>query len=94
MLDTGKFQTGFKKGSMTHFNLTKVMTSILNTRRKRNDRVGYMFIDFRKAYDTVRRDQLFGMLLKRCSTDEERSILSLILDLFYENEVQYGKTSI
>ncbi len=74
---------------MTHFNIAKVMTSILGTRRKRNSRTGYMLVDFRKAYDTVRRDQLFEMLLKRCAFEEEISILKLLLDMFYANKVHY-----
>ncbi len=32
LLDTGDYQTGFKKKSMTHFNLTKVFKSIDETR--------------------------------------------------------------
>ncbi len=53
LLDTGSYQTGFKKGSMTYINLTKVLESINDARKKRNKRRVYIFVDIKKAYDTV-----------------------------------------
>ena len=55
LLDTDKYQTGFKEGNMTHFNLARVFESIVETRMKRKLRKAYVFVDLKKAYDSVDR---------------------------------------
>jgi predicted RNA-binding protein YlxR (DUF448 family) len=67
-----------------------VLTSISDTRRKRNQRKAYIFVDLKKAYDSVKRDVLFRALWRRCQSDQERSVVKILYRLFYRTEVEYG----
>ena len=82
LLETGSYQSGFKKGSMTQVNLTKCLQTILDTRKKRSARKAYIFVDLKKAYDSVRRDLLFKIMMERCQNDEERNLVLILSRLF------------
>ena len=69
LFSTARYQTGFKKGSLTAFNLTKLLECIGSTRRKSKSRKAYIFVDLKKAYDSVSRVKLFEMLRKRCRSE-------------------------
>jgi hypothetical protein len=88
------YQTGFKEGKSTSLNLTKLLTHINDTRRKRTQRSGYLFVDLKKAYDSVDRNKLFQILLNRATNNEERKIIYLIWDLFYRNTILFDNTKI
>ncbi len=74
---------------MTHVNLTRVFRSIKETRRNCNKRMVYIFVDFKKAYDTVKRDKLFNIIWQKCTTDEERCLVKMLVDLFASNQIYY-----
>jgi predicted RNA-binding protein YlxR (DUF448 family) len=59
-------------------NLTKVIKSIADTRRKRSERQAYLFVDLKKAYDSVKRDLLFKIMWDRCSSDPERQLVKIL----------------
>jgi hypothetical protein len=79
ILSFGAYQTGFKEGKNTHYNLTRLLESINYTRRKRSKREAYLFVDLRKAYDSVNKNILFNILWDRCKNDDERRLVSLIV---------------
>lgn len=63
MLQTGRYQTGFKEGMSTHLHATTLLKSITDhQRRDTKNRKIYVFVDLKKAYDSVRRHQLFGIM--------------------------------
>ena len=74
---------------MTHENLAIVFDSILSSRRKRSTRVAYLFVDLKKAFDSVNRQKLYEILLKRCKNNNDRQIVVLLMDLFMNNVVKY-----
>ena len=77
---------------MTQVNLTKCLQTILDTRRKRSTRKAYIFVDLKKAYDSVRRDLLFKIMMGRCQNDEERNLVLILSRLFLNTRFQYGET--
>jgi hypothetical protein len=61
---------------MTQINLYKCLQVILDTRRKRSQRKAFIFVDLKKAYDSVKRDLLFKILM------EERNLILILSRLF------------
>ena len=57
-------------------NLAMVVERITNRRRGKG-RIT-LFIDLEKAYDSVKREKLWEILLKRCRNQEEKDICRLI----------------
>ena len=70
-LDTGSYQSGFKKGMSMQKNLAIVVNQICKNRRKNSERKIYVATDLRKAYDSVKIPDLFDAPQKRVQSDEE-----------------------
>ena len=57
MLETGPYQTGFKAENTTHMHASTLIKSIVDHQQKdKKNRKIYVFVDLKKAYDSVRRD--------------------------------------
>jgi hypothetical protein len=56
----------------------KLLNSINATRRKRSERPIYIFVDLKKAYDSVDRETLMRILRKRSTNPNEEKIVRLI----------------
>ena len=66
LLKTGDYQTGFKAENTTHMHASTLLKSISDHQQKdKKNRKIYVFVDLKKAYDSVRRDKLFEILIKR-----------------------------
>jgi DNA polymerase sigma len=66
LMSTGSYQTGFKSDNSTQMHVSRVLKSIKEHQQKdRKNRKIYMFVDLKKAYDSVRRSQLFDIIWKR-----------------------------
>ena len=79
---------------MTAFNLTKLLTVIKDTRRKSKQRKIYMFVDLRKAYDSVERNLLFQELEFRCENECDVAMVNIMRRLYAKSYLQYGDTKI
>jgi hypothetical protein len=42
-------------------------------------------IDLQKAYDTVNREKLWEILLKRCKSDEDQTLALLIIKMYQKS---------
>ena len=93
ILEVGDYQAGFKEGSMTHNNLVKVFKSISITRRRRTQRKVYLFVDLKKAYDSVIRKKLWEVLYRRCENENDESIVDSIRMLHRQSVIEYGDKS-
>ena len=96
MLETGDYQTGFKEGFSTHVHATSLIKSIMKHQRKDTaNRKIYVFVDLRKAYDSVRRDQLFEMLMEDYKNSPERmKIVETLLKLHKNGELIFDQEKV
>ena len=50
-------------------------------------------IDLQKAYDTVNREKLWGILSRRCKNETDRTLAMLIVKMYQQSQVVIGKHS-
>ena len=50
-------------------------------------------IDLQKAYDTVNREKLWGILSRRCQNETDRTLAMLIVKMYQQSQVVIGKHS-
>ena len=53
-----------------------------------------MLIDLQKAYDSVDREILWGILEKRCRDESEKAIVKLMMKLHKESTIQVGENEV
>jgi hypothetical protein len=75
-------QTGFVRGMGTHVNLRLLVEKLRTSRRR--DGICCVFIDYKSAYNTVRRDVLYRALItKQILTTDEARFLERLHDCLY-----------
>ena len=47
------YQCGFTESKSTIHNIYKILKIIKNERYKRNGKMGFIFVDFKKAFDSI-----------------------------------------
>ena len=50
-------------------------------------------IELQKAYDTVNREKLWGILSRRCQNETDRTLAMLIIKMYQQSQVVIGKHS-
>ena len=97
LMEMGKYQTGFKNDASTHIHISRLIRSIKEHQQedKRNRKI-YMFVDLKKAYDSVKRDKLFGILAGRVEEMEDPKAMSVagkigkvLLTIHKEGKMQF-----
>jgi len=78
LLKTGLYQTGFKEGQSTAIHVSKLLEQV-HPGRGKTARKYAALIDLQKAYDTVNREKLWDILRSRCKSDEEKTLVELIV---------------
>lgn len=88
------YLSGFKKRINTLSNNTKLVLSIIRTRRAHFKRNSYILVDLRKAYDSIYKEKLVKILRYRCEKDQEKRMVSLIALFHVVNQIKYGGSKI
>lgn len=94
LLRTERAQTGFKKGFSTQTNITKMLQLAHLGRGKHKRKKAIVFLDFRKAYDSVIQNKVFKILDSRCRDDKVRHLVRLIKSLHSNNELMIGSDKV
>jgi hypothetical protein len=90
LLASGSYQHGFRANHSTLDCLVKVMHRLHDKRKK--DRATYTaFLDLRKAFDSIRKDRLFELILNRCKDEEDRVLVDLIIQIHGNTSVELGQ---
>jgi purine nucleoside phosphorylase len=63
---------------------TSKITNMVTTRREYNEAVHYLFIDFKKAYDSVRREVLYNILTEFGITMKLVRLIKMCLNEIHE----------
>lgn len=66
------------------------MQSIIGSRKKSKSRKGYVFIDLKKAYDSIDRTLLFDILRKKCTNELENLFVDIVENIFKETALIYN----
>lgn len=66
-----KTKTGFKTGSSTHKNLRLVIQNVLLQSRTPSQRDVLILVDFKKAFDSVKRSFMWKILTNRAKTEND-----------------------
>ena len=78
-MKVGNYQSGFKEGGGTQQNITKLLKEIAKSRVYKSQRKAHLFIDFKKAFDTVNRRKLAEILIGRAKNESERHCIKLLI---------------
>ena len=84
LLQTRIYQTGFKEGTSTATHVSRLLSQIHPGQGKRR-RSYAALIDLQKAYDTVNREKLWEILLKRCKSEEDQTLALLIIKMYQKS---------
>ena len=84
LLQTRIYQTGFKEGTSTATHVSRLLSQIHPGQGKRK-RSYAALIDLQKAYDTVNREKLWEILLKRCKSEEDQTLALLIIKMYQKS---------
>ena len=68
------------------------MTQIHNGQGKKRRKYAAL-IDLQKAYDTVNREKLWGILDSRCRNESDRMMALLMVKMYQKSQVIIGKHS-
>lgn len=68
---------------------TLLASIMAHQRADRGKRKIYVFVDLKKAYDSVRRDQLFAMLVASAKSAEEMKIIQILFELHREGTMVF-----
>ncbi len=80
------YQTGFKEGKSTAIHARRLLNEVHGKRKRKFN----LLVDLQKAYDSVDREILWRILKKRCKSQQERSLLELIMKLHNNSTTQVG----
>ena len=69
------YQTGFKEGKSTAIHASRLLNEVHGQRKRKFN----LLVDLQKAYDSVDRAILWKLLKKRCQSQQERSLVELIV---------------
>ena len=83
-MKTRIYQTGFKEGTSTSGHICRLMTQIHPVQRKKRRKYAAL-IDLQKAYDTVNREKLSGILSRRCQNETDRTLAMLIVKMYQQS---------
>jgi hypothetical protein len=89
LLKTGLYQTGFKEGHSTAIHVSKLLEQV-HPGRGKSARKFAALIDLQKAYDTVNREKLWGILRGRCQNEVEQSLVNLIIKMHQHSTIKIG----
>ncbi|MFN9905946.1 MAG: reverse transcriptase domain-containing protein, partial [bacterium] len=92
ILKTGAYQTGFKEGKSTAIHATTLLEQIHPGKGKQARKYAAL-IDLQKAYDTVIREKLWGILRDRCKSIEENTLVELIVRMHQHSTITIGNHS-
>ena len=84
LLQTRIYQTGFKEGTSTATHVSRLLSQIHPGQGKRRRNYAAL-IDLQKAYDTVNREKLWEILLKRCKNEEDQTLALLIIKMYQKS---------
>ena len=84
LLQTRIYQTGFKEGTSTATHVSRLFSQI-HPGQGKTRRSYAALIDFQKAYDTVNREKLWEILLKRCKSEEDQTLALLIIKMYQKS---------
>ena len=90
LLQTRIYQTGFKEGTSTATHVSRLLTQIHPGQGKKRRNFAAL-IDLQKAYDTVNREKLLGILSGRCKNESDETLALLIIKMYQESKVVIGK---
>ena len=82
------------KRGCTHKNISTVVARLKNSNRRQSERGISVFVDLKKAYDTVPRDRMIMYMLNAAETDADRQLISIIANLHLFQQLQVGIQSI
>jgi hypothetical protein len=90
LMQTGDYQTGFKEEKTTLIHVKFLIDTIMQYQMSnRKLRKIFVFIDFKKAYDSVKRHLLFQYLIRKAGDDAQKAwIIKWIYFLHKEGEVE------
>ena len=84
LLQTRIYQTGFKEGTSTATHVSRLLSQIHPGQGKRRRNFAAL-IELQKAYDTVNREKLWKILLKRCKSVEDKTLALLIIKMYQKS---------
>ena len=94
MIESAAFKSGFKKGLSTHSNLVEVLeVRAEDIGRRKSGMRTLLGIDLSKAYDKVKRDKLFEVLISRAHKDAEKMTTLLIERMYTGQKMFIGEKS-
>ena len=80
------YQTGFKEGKSTAIHASRLLNEVHGKKKRKFN----LLVDLQKAYDSVDREILWRILKKRCKSQQERSLVELIMKLHNNSIIQIG----
>ena len=83
------YQTGFKEGKSTAIHASRLLNEVHGQRKRKFN----LLVDLQKENDSVDRAILWKLLKKRCQSQQERSLVELIVKLHNDSTVQVGNYS-
>jgi retron-type reverse transcriptase len=92
ILATKNYQAGFKAAQSTAQNISFVAQCLHGNRKWVSKFI--LLVDIKKAFDSVDRKLLFSILRKRCKTQEQYHLVSLVESLYAENVLIIGDQEI
>ena len=75
----GDHQCGFRRNRSTTYHIYAVFVKYLRRKWEHNEAVHQLFIDFMKAYDSVRKEALYNILIEFCIPKKQVRLIKLCL---------------
>ena len=77
------YQTGFKEGKSTAIHASRLLNEVHGVKKRKFN----LLVDLQKAYDSVDRVILWKLLKQRCQSQQEKSLVELIIKIHNESTI-------